>query len=179
MNDATHPRLETPRLLLRPMRERDIDELMLIFTDPNVMASFGGHLFTREQMARWLRHNLAHQEAHGYGLFAAILKESGDLIGNCGLQQVEIEGQVEVELGYDLRSDHWNRGLATEAARAVRDYAFEVLRLPKIISLIRTGNRASRRVAEKVGMGLEREIVRYGQVYGVFALSREEAEIVP
>ena len=76
-----------------------------------------------------------------------------------------------VELGYDLRSAYWNRGLGTEA---VRDYAFTVLRLPRLVSLIRQGNRASQRVAEKVAMRLETTLTRYGSKYRLYSCSREE-----
>jgi len=84
------------------------------------------------------------------------------------------EDLIQAELGYDFRSDHWNRGYATEAATAVRDYAFDVLELPRLISLIRRGNAASRRVAEKLGMRLVDEVVRDGVPYWVFALDRHE-----
>src|SRR6266498_4548802 len=112
-------RLETERLILRPMLATDIDALYLIFTDPKVMASFGVDLFNREQMERWLQRNLDHQNQNGYGLFSVMLKESGELIGDCGLEQMEVEGLQAAELGYDFRSDYWNQGFATEAALAV------------------------------------------------------------
>jgi RimJ/RimL family protein N-acetyltransferase len=89
-----------------------------------------------------------------------ILKESGELIGDCGLEQMEVEGERVAELGYDFRSEYWNQGFATEAACAVREYAFDILKLPQLISLIRVGNLASKRVAEKVGMTLAEEFTR-------------------
>ncbi len=164
--------LETERLILRPMLATDIDALLLIFTDPKVMASFGGELFNREQMERWLQRNLDHQNQFGYGLFSVILKESGELIGDCGLEQLEVEGVQTAELGYDFRSDYWNQGFATEAAVAVRDYAFEVLQLPQLISLIRVGVLASKRVAEKVGMKLIDEFTRYEIQYWKYSIKR-------
>jgi ribosomal-protein-alanine N-acetyltransferase len=162
--------LETKRLILRQMQATDINALHLIFTDPKVMASFGGELLNREQMMRWLGRNLEHQNQYGYGLFSVILKATGELIGDCGLEQMEEEGAQAAELGYDFRSDFWNQGFATEAACAVRDYAFEILRLPQLISLIRVGNLASKRVAEKVGMTLAEEITRYGIQYWKYIL---------
>jgi len=78
--------LGTKRLFLRPMLATDLDDLLLIFTDPKVMASFGGELFTHEQMEHWLQRNLEHQNKFGYGLFSVILKENGKLIGDCGLE---------------------------------------------------------------------------------------------
>ena len=170
MSDGNNSRLETERLILRPMLESDFDALLLIFTDPNVMAAFYHPLFTREQMGRWLKRNLDHQAEFGYGLFSVIHKETGELIGDCGLEQMEELGAAE--LGYDFRSDFWHQGYATEAAIAARDYAFDVLGLPQLISLIRVGNLASRRVAEKVGMKLVEEYERYGNRYWKYAVQR-------
>jgi RimJ/RimL family protein N-acetyltransferase len=163
--------LETKRLLLRPMVQTDFDSLFKIFIDPKVMASFGGELFTPEQMQRWLQRNLNHQDEFGYGLFSVILQATGELIGDCGLEQMESEGAAE--LGYDFRSDFWHQGLATEAALAVRDYAFDVLQLPKLISLIRVGNEASKHVAEKVGMQFAEELTRYGTQYWKYLINRK------
>ena len=165
-------RLETPRLRLRLMRESDLDDLLQIFGDPRVMASFDGAPFNRAQMSRWLQRNLDHQERYGYGLFSVILKANKLLIGNCGLEHMTVEGVHETELGYDFRSDYWNRGFATEAAAAVRDYAFQVCRLPRLISLIRVGNQASRRVSEKIGMHLVEEITRNGIRYWEYSIAR-------
>jgi RimJ/RimL family protein N-acetyltransferase len=168
MLNGINQQLETNRLILRPMLETDFDALHLIFTDPQVMAAFNHPLFTREQMQRWLQRNLDHQNQYGYGLFSVILKARDELIGDCGLEQMEDMGGAE--LGYDFRSAFWNRGYATEAAMAVRDYAFDILKLPRLISLIRVGNLASKRVAEKVGMTLLEEFTRYDIQYWKFGI---------
>lgn len=165
--------LETPRLQLLMMKISDLDDLLEIFGDPKVMASFNSPPFDREQMEGWLKRNLAHQERYGYGLFSVILKESDVLIGDCGLEHMEVGGALATELGYDFRSDHWNQGYATEAASAVRDFAFDELALPSLISLIRVGNQASKRVSEKIGMGLQEELVLNGIGYWKFALENE------
>ena len=170
MTNANQSQLETTRLILRPMLESDFEALHLIFTDPRVMASFKEDAFTREQMQRWLGRNLDHQVEFGYGLFSVIHKETGELIGDCGLEQMEVNGVQMAELGYDFRSEFWNQGYATESATAVRDYAFDVLKLPMLISLIRVGNLASKRVAEKVGMTLEEEFTRYGNRYWKYSV---------
>ena len=164
--------LETTRLLLRPMLATDIDALLPIFTDPLVMASFGGGLFDRGQMAEWTQRNLDHQAQHGYGLFVVILKATGELIGDCGLEHMQLDGEPYVELGYDFRSAYWNQGLATEAAMAVRDYAFRQLGLPRLICLIRAGNHASERVATKIGMRHAAAFQRYDREYNRYALER-------
>ena len=175
MSNRIDSQLETERLILRPMTQADFDALLLIFTDQKVMAAFQHEPFTPEQMQRWLSRNLEHQGHYGYGLFSVILKESGELIGDCGLEQMEVSGQTLAELGYDFRSDYWNRGFASEAAHAVRDYAFEILRLPQLLSLIRVGNLSSKRVAEKVGMTLSEEFTRYGIQYWKYALKNNNA----
>jgi ribosomal-protein-alanine N-acetyltransferase len=165
--------IETKRLILRKMTMEDLDDLLLIFTDPKVMASFGEILFDRENMRQWVQRNLDHQERYGYGLFSVILKESGDLVGDCGLEHLEVDGSPEVEIGYDFLSSYWNRGLATEAASAVRDFAFEQLGLQRVVSLIRPDNLASIRVAEKIGMKREKE-GREGDIrYYVYSQSRD------
>ena len=165
--------LETPRLRLRMMRLSDLDQLLEIFGDPKVMAFFNTAPFDRRQMEGWVNRNLAHQEKYGYGLFSVILKTSNILIGDCGLENMEVEGHLTTELGYDFRSDHWNQGYATEAASAVRDFAFDELALPSLISLIRIGNQASRRVSEKIGMHLKEEIILNGIGYWKFGADNE------
>jgi RimJ/RimL family protein N-acetyltransferase len=155
------------------MLQTDFEALYRIFTDRRVMAAFDHDPFTPEQMQGWLERNLDHQDRYGYGLFSVILKETRELIGDCGLEQMEDQGAAE--LGYDFRSDFWNQGYATEAAVAVRDYAFDVLKLPRLISLIRVGNLASKRVAEKVGMTLAEEFTRYGIRYWKYSMSNENA----
>ncbi len=172
MPNGIHIQLETKRLILRPMLQTDFDALLLIFTDPNVMAAFDHPPFTNDQMQRWLQRNLDHQHEFGYGLFSVVLKETGDLIGDCGPEQME--DMQAAELGYDFRSDVWSHGYATEASVAVRDYAFDVLHLPQLISLIRVDNLASKRVAEKVGMTLAEEFTRYGIPYWKYALKNHQ-----
>lgn len=176
MDHNHEPSLETPRLLLRPMLATDIDDLLLIFTDQKVMAAFDTAPFDRTQMADWLQRNLDHQAQYGYGLFSVILKAQGSLIGDCGLEVMEVDGAQVAELGYDFRSDYWDQGLATEAAIAVRDYAFHVLGLRQLISLIRVGNGASQRVADKIGMRRMSEFARYGNRYWKYGLAHPEDE---
>ena len=119
----------------------------------------------------WMDRNLEHQNLYGYGLFSVILKSEEILIGDCGLEHMEVDGEKVAELGYDLRSDYWNQGFATEAASAVRDYAFNELKLPCLISLIQVFNGASRRVSEKIGMRCEAEIIRNGVSYWKYSIN--------
>lgn len=162
--------IETERLLLRTMTYLDVNAMLMVFTDPRVMASFGVHPFTQEQMESWVRRNLKHQERHGYGLFSVILKSEGKLIGNCGLEHMVLDGEDMIELGYDFASHYWNRGFATEAASAVRDYAFAILGLKRLVSLIQSHNMASRRVSEKIGMLPHHEFSHNGHSYIVYTI---------
>jgi len=156
--------IQTERLTLRPMVAEDVDAMLTIFTDPAVMASFGIPPYSRQQMEEWVQRNLEHQTKYGYGLFSVILKSNGQLIGDCGLEQMEAEGNKFVELGYDFHSSYWHHGYATEAATAVRDYSFNELNLTKLSSIIRTSNEPSKRVAERVGMSLLFEFTRFGNI---------------
>jgi len=173
---VNEPQLETPRLTLRLMKSSDLDDLLNIFGDPKVMASFGVPPFNRRQMEGWLGRNLEHQNQYGYGLFSVILKSENLLIGDCGLEQMTVDGDQVTELGYDFSSDYWSQGFATEAATAVRDYAFSVLHLPGLISLIRVGNEASRRVSEKIGMRFVAEISLNEVSYWKYAVANLTGE---
>ena len=164
--------IQTQRLLLRPMEITDIDAMLRIFTDPLVIAIFGIAPFKRPQMKQWVQRNLSHQDEYGYGLFSVILKSNSLLIGDCGLEHRDINGELVAELGYDFLSDYWHRGLATEAAKAVRDHAFIELGLPRLVSLIRIGNDASRRVAERVGLTLISEFTHCGTRYWKYGIER-------
>ena len=96
--------IETTRLLLRPMKSDDVDDLLRIFKDPKVMAAFERGPFGRDEMTRWVERNLAHQRRHGYGLFTVIHKAEGLVIGDCGLEHRAIQGRAEIELGCDFCS---------------------------------------------------------------------------
>ena len=104
-----------------------------------------------------------------------ILKSSGELAGDCGLTVQDVEGVNEIEIGYHVRHDLWGQGLATEAARACRDLGFARLRVERLISLIRPENLQSRRVAEKNGMTVSKDLIWRGLPHLVYAIRREEA----
>jgi RimJ/RimL family protein N-acetyltransferase len=167
--------IETKRLILRLMNENDIDDMLKIFTDKNVMKSFDLQSFSREQMKKWVERNLDHQNKYGYGLFSVILKSNQELIGDCGLEHTEFERKPCVEIGYDFLSKYWNQGYATEAAKAVKDYAIGKLNIdPKIMcSFIRKNNRASQRVSEKIGMHRVKEYRAYDIDRYLYAFSNE------
>ena len=159
---------ETERLLLRPMHAKDQQGSLTVFGDERVLAAFAAEPMNDAQMRFWVEHNLEHQRQYGYDLHTVVLKATGEIIGDCGLEHMT-ENRLEAELGYDFRSDMWGQGLATEAATAVRDHALANLGLTRLFSLIRAGKARSRRVAEKVGMTLDATVDRCGVSYRVDA----------
>jgi [ribosomal protein S5]-alanine N-acetyltransferase len=164
----------TGRLILRSMRWDDVDAFALMWSDPQVLAAFEMTEFPREGVERWVRRNLEHQARHGFGLFSVLLRTGGLLIGDCGLERMDLDGEIVHELGYDFRSDFWGRGYATEAARAVGEHAFGTLGLSLLVSLIRVGNTPSQRVAERIGMRPRGQIVRHGVAYWRYELKRRD-----
>ena len=161
--------LETDRMILRHMEPADVDNLLSIFSDPVAMQYYPGTK-DRSETEGWIRGTLQRYEAHGIGLWVAILKDSGAFAGQCGLVVQEVEGRQEVEIGYLFLRKLWGQGLATEAARACRDYGFTQLGYRRLVSLIDPNNLASRRVAEKVGMTLEKEIHKWNKPILVYAI---------
>ena len=149
--------LETERMILREFTEADDGHLLSLFSDPEVMRYYPS---TRgiEEAQRWIAHQLKSYKERGYGLWACHLKEEGEFVGWCGLHHWdEIDGQEEVEIGYMFDKRFWKRGLATEAAKSCLEYARNELGMQRLISLIRPENAPSRRVAERLGMWVEKE----------------------
>ena len=129
-------------------------------------------VFSREQTAAFLEKVRARDRDGLPSQFGVVVRADERLIGYCGFFPQVVDGIEELEIGYRIHPDHWGQGLATEAARAVRDYGFDDLKLPRLISLIHPENVASRRVAEKNGMTLEKETVFRGFSTIVYSISR-------
>ncbi len=166
--------LETKRLTLREMTLNDVDNLLEVFSDPEAM-QFYPQPFDRQMTQTWIERNVQRYAQHGFGLWALILKQTGKLIGDCGLVVQEVDGVEEIEIGYHIRRDLWGKGLATEAAQACRDFGFSQLGCDKLISLINPANIASRRVAEKNGMQLIKEIEWRDNLTCVYAIERSDS----
>ena len=148
-------RLETDRLELRALTYDDLDELASMLADAEGLTYWGPPL-SREESRWWIERNLRRYEQDGFGRCAVILRTTGELVGDCGLARMPINGQSEVELGWIVRRGHRGEGIAPEAAAAWVDYAFHTLGFERIVSMVSVTNVASRRVAEKLGMTVER-----------------------
>lgn len=143
--------LETERLLLREMTCSDMGALREILQDPRVMYAYNGP-FDEQECAVWLQKQLRRYEEFGFGLWAVLLKETGRMIGQCGITMQEYKGKMVPEVGYLFAYSFWHQGYATEAARACREYGVKTLGFPVIYSIIRDTNEASQKVAIRNGM---------------------------
>lgn len=148
--------LETERLKLRPWAAEDADALFGICRDADVMRHIGdGRPWTGVERARlWLSRQLAARDAHGFGKWAVVEKESGRLVGSCGFDPPS-ESMPEVEFGYLFARECWGRGYATEAGRASMRFAFGELKLKRVVARVVPEHTPSRRVLEKLGFEFE------------------------
>ena len=160
--------LATGRLVLRPLRESDLDDLAAIYADPQTMRFLGGPR-TREDTRSRLEWMVAAHREQGFGLWATTLRADGMLIGRCGLIVQDVEGATEHEIAYLLGSQWWGRGYATEAAAAIRDHASGALGFDRLISLIDPGNTPSQAVARRIGMQHERDLRFEGRPTSLYA----------
>jgi [ribosomal protein S5]-alanine N-acetyltransferase len=166
------PVLQTQRLALREFELEDADALAGVLSDPETMRYYPMS-FDHAAVVDWILCNRTRYANDGYGLWAMILKSTGDLIGDCGLARQSVDGVDEIEIGYHVRRDLWGRGYGAEAAQGCRDYAFANLKVHRLISLIRPENLASCRVAEKNGMTVWKEVTRLNLLHYVYAIKRD------
>ena len=151
--------LETKRLFLRHLLMEDLNQLYALYRDPEIRKYFPEGVLTLEETREELEwHMNGHPRHPELGLWATIHKETGEFIGRCGLLPWKIDGTLEVEIAYLLDKSFWHQGLATEAALGILHYGFEKLNLNRLICLIDPENIASQKVAERIGMTLERRV---------------------
>jgi RimJ/RimL family protein N-acetyltransferase len=168
--------LQTSRLLLREFTPDDAHDLARVLCDPETMRYYPAP-YDRAGVEQWIARNRQRYEVDGVGLWAMELKESREselhkAVGDCGIVLQEVEGERLYEIGYHLRRDLWGQGLATEAAIACRDWAFENLNATRLISLIRPENLPSCRVAKRAGMTVWKEVEWRGLRHLVYSIER-------
>lgn len=167
-------KLETERLVIRSFEPDDAEGYHRTLGDERVMGRIpGGVSPSVEVTEKRIKRIMEHEERHGFSLLAIIEKETGEVVGNCGLIMVEGKGP-EVEVSYDIAYDRWNRGYATEAAVRVVQWGFEEKGLKRILAMTYPDHHASIRVIKKLGMvqrGIERH---YGHDLVVFELTKED-----
>ena len=143
--------LETDRLYLREMNQSDFKSLGKILQDEETMSAYEG-AFNDIEVQQWLDKQIARYHKWNYGLWAVILKDTDEMIGQCGLTMQPWKKDEVLEIGYLFQRQYWHNGYATEAVIACTKYAFEVLNADEVCSIIRDSNIASQRVAIRNGM---------------------------
>jgi ribosomal-protein-alanine N-acetyltransferase len=173
MREKTLIVVETEHLLFRPLMLSDLDDLAALYADPEVMRFLGGPR-SREEVQHILNRYIREYEIYGHSFFATIEKREQRFIGQCGLLMQEVEGQPEIELGYLLAPQYWQRGLALEGTQALKDYGLQQLGFPRLISLIPPENVASIHIAEKIGMHYEHDVDQWGQHFRLYAVTQPD-----
>ena len=157
-------RIETKRLILREMTENDLPALRKILQDEEVMYAYE-HAFSEEEVIKWFENQQRRYRENGFGLWTAVLKDGGEMIGQCGITYQDLGNECVPETGYLFQKKFWHSGYAAEAAQACNRYAFDVLGMAEIYSIIRDNNLPSRKVAERNGMEICGSITKH--YYGI------------
>ena len=168
--------IETERLKLREYTFDDFDSLYEILSDEETMEHYPKP-FDEEKVIWWIQWNIENYAKFGFGLWAVVLKQTGEMIGDCGLTIQNIDGELLPEIGYHIHKKYWRRGLGSEAARAVRDWAFENTKYDCLYSYMKYTNIGSYSTAIANGMKKvkeypdEKNIISYA-----YAITRKEWE---
>ena len=152
--------LETKRLYLREMNPSDFNSLCRILQDEKAMYAYEG-AFSDQEVQEWLDRQIYRYQKWNFGLWAAVLKETDKMIGQCGLTMQQWKDQEVLEIGYLFERSHWHQGYATEAAKACKQYAFEKLNASEVCSIIRDSNTASQNVAMRNGMVMKDQWIKH------------------
>ncbi|WP_186575839.1 GNAT family N-acetyltransferase [Aquibacillus kalidii] len=161
--------IETNRLRLRKMNMRDKENLLKIFSDPETMRYYP-NVKDQEETIRWINWTINNYHTFRVGLWIVEDKHTGEFLGQCGVVPQKIDGMVQMEIGYLFIREKWGSGYATEAAKACRDYGFEKLKVDQLVSIIDPANHASVRVAEKIGMKLDKSIIKWGKDLSLYII---------
>ncbi len=171
--------LSTARLDLREMTQEDLPALTTILSDEVAMAAYEG-AFSPDEIEDWLRRQRERYAQDGFGLWAVLLRETGAMIGQCGVTRQRIDDDEVFEVGYLFARAFWHRGFATEAARGARDWAFRTLATDELYAKVRSTNVASMNVAIRLGMTVRRTFVTHyrgvDMPHLAFAISRTSWE---
>ena len=174
--------LTSERLGLRELNHADRPALKSILQDPQAMAAYEG-AFSDAEVDQWLNRALERYQSDGFGLWAAVSRESGEMIGQCGLTLQDQAGVQVYEVGYLFNRAYWHQGLATESARAVRDYAFTSAGVTDLYAHVRDTNTASMNVAIRLGMTVRSRFVKHyrgvDMPHLAFRLTRDQWKELP
>ena len=168
--------IETENLLLREFTHEDFPALFEIFSDPETMRHYPKS-FDENRTKDWIEWNLQNYKVYGFGLWAVVLKETVEFIGDCGLTIQNIDGESLPEIGYHIHKNHWRKGFGSEAASEVRDWAFMNTEYDCLYSYMKYTNIGSYSTAVAIGMKKVKEYhdEKNGISYA-YAIKREEWE---
>jgi RimJ/RimL family protein N-acetyltransferase len=161
----------TDRLRLTPIGPYNAGDLWRLHQHEQVAAWFWGR-FTVDMAVRRAVDFQRGWETDGVGKWLAYDRETGDLVGRGGLSRTEVDGATRLEVGWTVHPDEWGRGYATEIGRAGLAYAFDELQADRVVAFTEPHNRRSRAVMERLGMGYQRDIVRLGEPFVLYATAR-------
>lgn len=168
--------IETERLFLREMNMDDYEALYRVLADPDIMQHYP-YAFDEARVRGWITRNMERYQIFGFGLWAVCLKDTGEMIGDCGLTMQNIGGVIKPEIGYHIRADKQRKGYAREAASAVRDWTFANMPFRQIFSYMKYTNEPSARSAMSWGCHQVDEFAdEVNEITKVFMISREEWE---
>ena len=168
--------LETERLILREYTMDDFDDLYEILSDEETMKHYPKP-FDEEKVRYWINWNITNYKTFGFGLWAVVLKDTNEMIGDCGITMQIIDGEIKPEIGYHINKKYQRRGYATEAARKCRDYVFQNTPFNIIYSYMKYTNIGSYSVAIKNGMKLIKEYDDPKNIISkAYAITRKEWE---
>jgi len=148
--------IETERLFLREMDESDYNSLYSVLADSNIMRHYP-YTFDEKRVRGWIKKNIERYHIFGFGLWAVCLRETGEMIGDCGLTMQMIDGSILPEIGYHIRGNMQRKGYAAEAAKAVRDWTFKNTPFEKVYSYMSADNIPSQKTAMAYGARFEKE----------------------
>jgi len=164
-------RLETERLRLRPYREEDLDDLHAMFSDPEHMRWYPS-TFSVEETRGWIDRRFEEYREDGFGLWIVEDRQTDEFLGTVGPAVRIVDEEPHVEIGWHTKPGRKGQGIAPEAGEAARDWAFEQLEVDHLISIVRPENTGSNRVAQKIGMHVDRETDYKGYLHRIYWLDR-------
>lgn len=168
--------LRTARLLLRELSDDDSDALYAVLADSDIMEHYP-YTFDEARVRNWIRRNIERYTNDGFGLWAVVLKATGEMIGDCGITMQNIHGTMLPEVGYHIRGDEQRKGYASEAAAGCIRWAFENYDFPAVYSYMKYTNIPSQRTAMKNGLKFVEEYEDPDNTWTrVYAITRAEWE---
>jgi [ribosomal protein S5]-alanine N-acetyltransferase len=167
--------IETERLLLRKFTTDDKEALFKIFNDGGKIHKTDKHGPLNDNYVReYIRKIIEHYEKYGFGVWIIVEHSTNNIIGYCGIKKITInnnDNEKKNGLSYRIHKDFWNKGFATEAVRAVLDYAFNALKLSEVVACILNDNVASKSVAKKVGLKYLNDCIYNDEAYCLYTVN--------